>query len=63
MDRDFAPSLLFVCLYVVATSVGFYRMSKRESRSLFVAMSLAFTMERYDGTTWQSCFQFTSCAV
>lgn len=48
MDRDFAPSILFACLYGVLTFLGFYRMAKRDSRSLFVATSLAFTIERYD---------------
>ena len=45
-DNDFVPSVIFAALYAVICFLGFYRMARKDSRSLLVVTTLIFTIER-----------------
>ncbi|EKM54322.1 uncharacterized protein PHACADRAFT_210132 [Phanerochaete carnosa HHB-10118-sp] len=46
LAHDFAPSVLFACLYGLLAFLGFYRIVRSASRSLLVFSLLAFIVER-----------------
>ncbi|EKM54321.1 uncharacterized protein PHACADRAFT_210131 [Phanerochaete carnosa HHB-10118-sp] len=45
-SRDFAPSILFACLYGLLAFLGIYRLARSTSRNVMVFSFLAFIIER-----------------
>lgn len=46
LDADFAPSVLFACLYAILVFVGVYRFARSSTRTFVMLSAFAFVVER-----------------
>lgn len=45
-EEDFAPSIVFACVYAILVFVGLFRVARRTTRTLLILGPLAFSIER-----------------